>query len=58
MSKSSAKVRLLGKVFKVSEEFEMYKGDKKSERVAIFSDILDIRKNIIQGKKQIGKITY
>ena len=58
LTKKSAKVRLLGKVFKISEEFEMYKNDKKSERVAIFSDILDVRKSSITGKKQMGKITY
>ena len=58
LSGSRATVRLLGKSFKVSRDFEMYKGNRESERVAIFYDILDITPHRIKGKKQLGSITY
>ncbi len=58
LSKNRANVRLLGKSFNISREFEMYKGDRKSERVSIFYDILDITPHAIKGKKHLGTITY
>ena len=58
VNNNKSQVRLLGKIFRLSKEFEVYKGDVKTQRVSIFGDTLYIDRNSIKGRKHLGRITY
>lgn len=55
-TEEAVKIRIFGKIYQVSSESELYKGDKTSESTKIFQDELTITAKGIEGKKFVKKI--
>ncbi|MCP4134607.1 MAG: hypothetical protein GY754_26775 [bacterium] len=57
LSGEAASIKIFGKIFNIAELSQMYQGDKRTETVSIFQDLLTVSKDAITAKKVFNKIS-